>query len=505
MDLGFPLGIRLTHWFSVLLVTLLMRSGLAILAAHPKLYWNIHAWPGTEWLRLHRKELPKDRLWCSTDEEASWPGWLTLPGGDGLGLGRYWHFASALLWLICGACYLGVMFTSDQWRRLTPTSWEIVPCAWRTFVAYLRLESPEPHPPFNYDPALPFNALQQLTYFGVIYVLTPFQIITGLAQSPSLLGRFPWFERLFGNRQAARSLHFLGLLAFAGFTVIHLAMVFWHDFATEMDKMALGRTEPNGSWLGIGVGLAIVAGIALVHLGANVASRRAKRFVHIALEAPVGTVRRLLLHRLYSVQQYPAEKRSPYFRANGYPPISAYPQAKGDDDLYERLLADGFRDYRLEIGGLVEQPLRFSLAELRAMPKQEQSTMHHCIQGWTSIGCWGGVRISEILDRCRLAPEARYLVFQSFGMHEKTGKPYYECVDLRIGMHPQAILAYELNGVVLPIQHGAPLRPRFETKLGFKMVKYLRSIEVVENYRRIGRGMGGVREDEQQYDKGAQI
>ena len=97
---------------------------------------------------------------------------LTLPAGDGLGLGRYWHFLSALSWLICGACYLGLMFTSDQWRRLTPTSWETVPCAWRTFVAYLRLESPGPHPPFNYDPALPFNALQQLAYFGVIYVLT---------------------------------------------------------------------------------------------------------------------------------------------------------------------------------------------------------------------------------------------------------------------------------------------------------------------------------------------
>ncbi|HVW36934.1 MAG TPA: molybdopterin-dependent oxidoreductase, partial [Pirellulales bacterium] len=212
-----------------------------------------------------------------------------------------------------------------------------------------------------------------------------------------------------------------------------------------------------------------------------------------------------LLHRLYSVQQYPLKKRSPYFRTNGYPPISAYPEAKGDDDAYEQLLAGGFEDYRLEIGGLVEHPLSLSLAELRAMPRQQQNTLHHCIQGWTSIGCWGGVRISDILDRCRPLADARYLVFRSFGRHEKSGRPYYECIDIRIGRHPQAILAYELNGVALPIQHGAPLRPRFETKLGFKMVKYLRSIEVVDDYRRIGRGMGGVREDEQQYDKGAQI
>lgn len=66
-------------------------------------------------------------------------------------------------------------------------------------------------------------------------------------------------------------------------------------------------------------------------------------------------------------------------------------------------------------------------------------------------------------------------------------------------------LAYELNDETLPVQHGAPLRPRFETKLGFKMVKFLRSIEFVADYRIVGEGMGGVREDRQQYDMGAEI
>jgi methionine sulfoxide reductase catalytic subunit len=66
-------------------------------------------------------------------------------------------------------------------------------------------------------------------------------------------------------------------------------------------------------------------------------------------------------------------------------------------------------------------------------------------------------------------------------------------------------VAYELNGQELPIQNGAPVRVRFETKLGFKMVKFLRSIEVTDDYRKFGGGMGGVREDEQQYDMGAEI
>lgn len=146
-ELGFPLGVRLTHWFNLLFITLIVRSGLAILAAHPKLYWNIDAWPTSEWLDLLRRKVPKDRMWCSTEEERHWPSWLVLPGEEGLGLGRYWHFFGASCWLIVGLCYLLVMFTSDQWRRLVPTSWEIFPCAGRAMLEYLKFGTPEPTDP----------------------------------------------------------------------------------------------------------------------------------------------------------------------------------------------------------------------------------------------------------------------------------------------------------------------------------------------------------------------
>ena len=216
-------------------------------------------------------------------------------------------------------------------------------------------------------------------------------------------------------------------------------------------------------------------------------------------------IRRATLKQLTLIQEYPESMISPFFRINGYPPISAYPQAQGEDPIYERLLAGQFADYQLEVTGLVEQRLSLSLHDLRAMPKHEQTTLHHCIQGWTSIGRCGGVHLEEILRRCRPLPEARYLVFHSFGMHEKSDKRYYECLDIRVGPDMQPMLAYELNGQPLPVQHGAPLRPRCETKLGFKMTKFLRAIEVVDDYRKVGDGMGGVREDEQQYDMGAEI
>jgi len=506
-ELGFPLGIRLTHWFNFLFLTMLARSGLAILAAHPKLYWNVHAWPTSEWLRLTRKKMPQDRMWCSTDEEQPWPHWLALPGGNGLGFGRYWHFLNALCWMAVGLLYVVVLFLSPQWQRLIPTSWDIIPCAWRTMIAYLTFHTPEPdNPLYSIAPGrLPFNALQQLTYFGAIFVLTPFQIMTGLAQSPSIIGRFPWYMRLFGNRQAARSLHFIGLVLFAGFFGIHMVMVVWHGFAKELDKMVLGRTHSEGSWLGVALGLAIIAAVVLIHTAANYFSAKTPRRVYTLLASLVDPIREKLLHNLYSAQEYPESQISPYFRTNGYPPISAYPQAKGDDDTYERLLSNQFADYQLEVKGLVAQPHKFTLVELRALPKQEQTTMHNCIQGWTSIGRWGGVRVSEILALCKPLPQARYLVFTSFGKHEESGKTYYECVSLDIGKHPQAILAYELNGQELLIQNGAPLRVRFETTLGFKMVKFLRSIEFVEDYRTIGDGLGGIREDLQEFDMGAEI
>lgn len=506
-ELGFPLGIRLTHWFNFLFLTMLARSGLAILAAHPKLYWNIHAWPTSEWLRLTRKKMPQDRMWCSTDEEQPWPGWLALPGGQGLGFGRYWHFLNAFCWIIVGIFYVAVLFLSPQWQRLVPTSWDIFPCAWRAMIAYLTFQTPEPtNPLYSIDPGrLPFNALQQLTYFGLIFFLTPFQIMTGLAQSPSIIGRFPWFMRLFGNRQAARSLHFLGLVMFVGFFAIHLVMVVWHGFAEEMDKMVLGRTHSAGSWLGVSLGLGIVVLVVLLHAAANYFSVKAPRRTYAFLAALVDPLRDKLLHSLYSAQEYPESQISPYFRTNGYPPIAAYPQAKGDDDTYERLLSNQFTEYRLEVKGMVEQPHKYSLEELRAMPKQEQTTLHNCIQGWTSVGRWGGVPLRDILARCKPLPGAHYLVFTSFAKHEKSGKTYYECVSLDIANHPQTILAYELNRQELPIQNGAPLRVRFETKLGFKMVKFLRSIEIVDDYHKIGEGHGGIREDLQEFDMGAEI
>jgi sulfoxide reductase catalytic subunit YedY len=504
-ELGFPLWVRLTHWFNVLSLTLLVRSGIEILGAHPKLYWDDNSLPSRAWIKFTRKQMPKDRLWTSADEEVECPRWLGLPGGHDLGLGRFWHFASVLGWLLTGILYVVLLFSSPQWLRLVPTSWEVLPQAWRSLVTYFSFRLPEPAGAYNYDPDLPFNALQQLAYFGTVFFLTPFLILTGLALSPSLGARFPWFVRLFRGRQSARSLHFLGMVAFQGFLSVHLLMVVIHGVLTEMGKMALGEEHTARKWLATALGLGIVSAVVAAHVAATWVSHASPRGTQNALSKLVDPVRNALMHGTVTVQDWPASAISPYFRVNGRPPTDEYPQAQGDDDTYMRLLGGEFADYRLEVTGMAETPLSLSLADLRAMPRAEQTTLHTCIQGWTSIGKWAGVPLGAILDRCKPLPGARFFAFRSFQKHEKSGRTYYECIDIALGRHPQTILAYELNDVPLPVPHGAPVRLRVETKLGFKMVKYLKSIEVVVDFRTVGDGQGGVREDMQQYDMGANI
>ncbi len=120
LQLGFPLWVRLTHFFNFLFITLLIRSGIEIIGAHPKFYWNDDALPGSEWFRLTKKRIPKNQLWTSEDEIEPMPRWTALPGDNNLGLGRHWHFWAVNGWLLAGLMYVILLFTTPQWRRLVP-------------------------------------------------------------------------------------------------------------------------------------------------------------------------------------------------------------------------------------------------------------------------------------------------------------------------------------------------------------------------------------------------
>jgi len=196
----------------------------------------------------------------------------------------------------------------------------------------------------------------------------------------------------------------------------------------------------------------------------------------------------LVTTRKSMAQEFSAADLSPGFRSNGtYNPES--PQ-------YQALAANAFAAYRLEVGGLVAQPVSLSLADLRALPSRTQITRHDCVEGWSAIGKWKGAKLGALLDTVQPKPEARYVMFYCADPMADDGTDlYYESIDMEDAHHPQTILAYELNDAALPIPNGAPLRLRVERQLGYKHAKYVMRIELVASFADIAGGKGGYWED----------
>ncbi|MDQ2948602.1 MAG: molybdopterin-dependent oxidoreductase, partial [Acidobacteriota bacterium] len=160
-----------------------------------------------------------------------------------------------------------------------------------------------------------------------------------------------------------------------------------------------------------------------------------------------------------------------------------------------KLLAhDGFRDYKLKVGGLVEKPVELSLADIANLGKIADITMHHCIQGWSGIAEWSGVPMKAIIDLVKPRPAAKTVAFFSFG-EGLYGGTFYDTQSLENVLKPECLLAFEMNGKPLTEVYGAPLRLRVENQLGYKMVKWIERIEFVESEKQLGQGEGGTNED----------
>ena len=204
-------------------------------------------------------------------------------------------------------------------------------------------------------------------------------------------------------------------------------------------------------------------------------------------EGVTRRAQRLLTPRRAMAKEFTEADLSPVFPPNG--------TDNPANPVYQALARNGFADWRLEVGGLVQHPAVFSLAELRDMPSRTQITRHDCVEGWSAIGKWTGIQLGELLARVQPLPSARYVVFYCADPDED-GQHYYESIDFEDAYHPQTILAYELNGKTLPIAHGAPVRLRVERQLGYKMAKYVMRIEVMESFASMAGGQGGYWEDQ---------
>ncbi len=159
------------------------------------------------------------------------------------------------------------------------------------------------------------------------------------------------------------------------------------------------------------------------------------------------------------------DRLAPELGEDALTPAGAFPQYKIGEDFPP--VPQG---WALAVGGLVRRPMTLSIDDLVRLPRTRVRVRHHCVEGWSAVAGWDGVRLSEVARLVEPDPRARFVEFRSFEPR------YYSSWDLESALHRQTILAYGMNGLPLATEYGAPLRLYSAVKLGYKMVKYLAQV-----------------------------
>jgi len=215
------LSTRLWHWLNALCLYVLFTSGLGIFNAHPRLYWGHYgANFDHPWLTLER-----------------FGAWITLPAHYNLALSRHWHLTAAPVFAFTLLFYmLWSLWNRHIARDLAFRRGELAPAhVWQDIKDHARLRFP------TGDAALRYNVLQKGAYVGVIFLVLPMVILTGLTLSPGMNAAWPWLVDLFGGRQSARSIHFLCAFALVAFFLVHILMVLLAGPMNEVRSMITGR------------------------------------------------------------------------------------------------------------------------------------------------------------------------------------------------------------------------------------------------------------------------
>jgi len=235
---------RITHWINALCLTVLLGSGLQIFLAHPALYWGQYGADADRPAFEIGAETSADgaqkgfvRLGSTTFDttgklglignadgdftERAFPRWATIPGWRSLSLGRRWHFFFAWLFVAnLAAYYIFGLINGHLRHDLVPTRQQLHPREiLADIVDHLKLKFPKGEAARHYNP------LQKFAYLGVVALLLPTMVLTGLTMSPGMDAILPWLVELFGGRQSARTIHFIAATLLVLFVIVHLTMV----------------------------------------------------------------------------------------------------------------------------------------------------------------------------------------------------------------------------------------------------------------------------------------
>lgn len=213
--------VRTTHWIVTLAFFGLVVSGVAILLAHPRLYWGETGAVGMPSLL----DLP-----------------LPFVVVGQTGWGRHLHFLCSWICVLAGAAYVfSGLYTRHFREDLVPAPRDL---SWKSLASALRVRLNSKQKSGEELPG--YNVLQQMAYLAVVFVLFPLAIWTGLAMSPAITSVFPWAVTIFGGQQSARTIHFFVSCALVLFVVVHITMVCLSGFTSRMRTMITGRVIARG-------------------------------------------------------------------------------------------------------------------------------------------------------------------------------------------------------------------------------------------------------------------
>ena len=250
---------RITHWINLLAISLLLMSGLQIFNAHPRLYWGQYgadadrsilelgsdedaAGATTGFTQIGPVVITSTGLFGASKNNQGeisargFPTWATLPSMQDLATGRRWHFFLAWLFVANGLVYLAYGALTGHFRRdIAPNRAELAPRhILKDIGDHIRLKRP------SGEAAKHYNTLQKLAYLGVIFLILPMMLLTGLTMSPGMNAATPFLLDLFGGRQSARTLHFISANLIVLFVIVHVVEVFVAGVWNEMRSMVTG-------------------------------------------------------------------------------------------------------------------------------------------------------------------------------------------------------------------------------------------------------------------------
>ena len=209
-------AVRVTHWITTLSFFSLLVSGIAILLAHPRLYWGETGAVGTPSLL----DLPLPFMLVGQS------GW-----------GRYLHFLSAWVCVLNGLLYtLSGLFAQHFRKQLLPSKADLgSDTILRVVSNHLRWKRP------SEEESRSYNVLQRLAYLAVVFALFPLILVTGLAMSPAITSVVPALVNVFGGHQSARTIHFVVANFLVLFLLVHIAMVWLAGFTNGVRAMITGH------------------------------------------------------------------------------------------------------------------------------------------------------------------------------------------------------------------------------------------------------------------------